>query len=238
MATNEQPTFHAIDSRGRSRVLKAEAIEVRWPDGRTLTLGLPFADEGDIELQAEAGAGVPVITLKPAACNLVMLDVAVLEEGVDLDDEPEPTLTLTVQNAVPEAEERKRLRPKKKLLRQWANAALMRDANVTLRWVGEAEGRKLNADFRDKDYATNVLTFVYDETDGALTGDVVICLPVVVREAEAQGKSLTAHLANLVVHGMLHLQGMDHEDPVEAEAMEAMEREILASLGYPDPYAE
>ena len=114
----------------------------------------------------------------------------------------------------------------------------MRDANVTLRWVGGAEGRKLNADFRDKDYATNVLTFVYDESDGALTGDLVICLPVVVAEAEAQGKSLTAHLAHLVVHGMLHLQGMDHEDATDAEGMEAMEREILAGLGFPDPYAE
>lgn len=236
MTTNDLPTFNAIDSRGRSRVLKAEAIEVRWPDGRTLTLSLPFADEGDIELQAEAPAGVPVITLKPAACNLVMLDVDTLIDGVDAD--ADPVLTLTVQNAVPAKEEPKRVRPKKKLIRAWANAALMRDANVTLRWVGGAEGRKLNADFRDKDYATNVLTFVYDESDGALTGDLVICLPVVVAEAEAQGKSLTAHLAHLVVHGMLHLQGMDHEDATGAEGMEAMEREILAGLGFPDPYAE
>jgi probable rRNA maturation factor len=165
-----------------------------------------------------------------------MLDVDTLIDGVDAD--ADPVLTLTVQNAVPAEEEPKRLRPKKKLIREWANAALMRDANVTLRWVGEAEGRKLNADFRDKDYATNVLTFVYDESDGALTGDLVICLPVVVAEAEAQGKSLTAHLAHLVVHGMLHLQGMDHEDATDAEAMEAMEREILGGLGFPDPYAE
>lgn len=232
---NERPSFHAVDSQGRSRALKAEAVELRWPDGRTLTLGLPLADAGDVELQAECADGVPVISLKPAACNLLMLQVEALPGGADVD--AEPTLALTVQNAVPAEEEGKRLRPRKKQIRQWARAALLRDARVTLRWVGEAEGCKLNETYRGKDYATNVLTFVYDESDGALTGDLVICLPVVVREAEAQGKPLEAHLAHLVVHGMLHLQGMDHETDVDAEAMEAMEREILASLGYPDPYA-
>jgi probable rRNA maturation factor len=119
-------------------------------------------------------------------------------------------------------------------LRTWARAALPRDAQVTLRFVAEAEGRRLNRAFRGKDYATNVLTFVYSQRP--LAGDVVICAPVVAREAREQGKALDAHHAHLVVHGLLHLQGYDHERDADAARMEGRERRILAQLGFDDPY--
>jgi len=125
--------------------------------------------------------------------------------------------------------------PADKLLRAWARAALARKANVTLRYVAEAEGRRLNREFRGKDYATNVLTFIYEAGRG-LSGDVVICAPVVAREAREQGKALAAHHAHLLVHGLLHLQGFDHERDAEAERMEAKERAILRRLGFDDPY--
>jgi probable rRNA maturation factor len=143
-----------------------------------------------------------------------------------------PRLSLTVQYAV-----RRAALPAPATLRRWARAALERDAAVTLRFVGTREGRRLNAVFRGKDHATNVLTFVYDEGD-ALAGDIVLCTPVVRREAKAQGKTYLEHCAHLVVHGMLHLQGYDHESPRSARAMEGRETAILAGLGVPDPYAE
>ena len=121
-------------------------------------------------------------------------------------------------------------------LRAWARVALRRNAEITLRYVAEAEGRRLNRDFRGKDYATNVLTFAYQQRP--LAGDVVICAPVVAREARAQGKALAAHHAHLLVHGLLHLQGFDHERAADAARMEARERRILALLGFADPYAE
>ena len=123
-------------------------------------------------------------------------------------------------------------------LRGWARAALSRPAVVTLRYVAATEGRRLNREFRGKDYATNVLTFIYGrDPAGALSGDVVICAPVVAREAREQGKEVAAHHAHLLVHGLLHLQGHDHERRAEAARMERLEREILARLGFPDPYA-
>ena len=121
-------------------------------------------------------------------------------------------------------------------LRRWARAALGREADVTLRYVAEAEGRRLNREYRGKDYATNVLTFVYGTEP--LAGDVVICAPVVAREAREQGKEVRAHHAHLLVHGLLHLQGLDHErSGREAQRMEARERAVLARLGFGDPYA-
>jgi len=111
----------------------------------------------------------------------------------------------------------------------------VRPATVTVRYVGEAEGRRLNREFRGKDHATNVLSFVYEAKP--LAGDIVICAPVVAREAKAQGKALDAHHAHLVIHGALHLQGYDHETSArEAAAMEKRERALLAKLGFPDPY--
>jgi probable rRNA maturation factor len=97
----------------------------------------------------------------------------------------------------------------------------------------------LNQRFRGKDYPTNVLSFVYDVPEEAgLVGDLVLCAPVVAREAAEQGKPLAAHYAHLIVHGMLHLQGYDHEDEAQAAEMEALERDVLGRLGFPDPYAD
>jgi probable rRNA maturation factor len=125
--------------------------------------------------------------------------------------------------------------PSDSLLRRWARAALQKRAEVTLRIVAATEARRLNREYRGKDYATNVLTFIYD--DVPLAGDVVICAPVVAREAREQGKAVSAHWAHLLVHGLLHLQGEDHERDDEARRMERREKRILAGLGFPDPYA-
>ena len=119
--------------------------------------------------------------------------------------------------------------------RKWAKQALRTDAEIALRVVDETEGRQLNHDYRGKDYATNVLTFPLAE-EPLLMGDIVLCAPVVAREAEAQRKPLLAHYAHLTVHGVLHLQGYDHETDAEAEVMETLETEIITRMGYADPY--
>lgn len=124
--------------------------------------------------------------------------------------------------------------PTRPQVRKWVKAALEGTAEITVRFVDEPEGRELNRDFRKKDYATNVLSFVYEAEP--VQGDLVICAPVVAREAREQRKTLEAHYAHLVVHGTLHLQGYDHENDAEAQVMEARESEIVIKLGYPDPY--
>ncbi len=121
--------------------------------------------------------------------------------------------------------------------RRWFKAALQRDVSLTLRIVDEVEGRDLNKAYRGRDYATNVLTFVYDDTV-PLSGDVVICAPVVEREAAEQGKDLLSHYAHLAVHAALHLQGYDHENDADAEEMESLETALMLKLRYPDPYLE
>ena len=125
--------------------------------------------------------------------------------------------------------------PDTKQFRKWAKAALRVDAEVTIRVVDEAEGRELNLTYRGKDYATNVLTFVLDDTP-MLLGDIIMCAPVVQAEAIAQNKSLEAHYAHLTVHGILHLHGYDYEKEAPAELMESLETAILAKLGYANPY--
>ena len=125
--------------------------------------------------------------------------------------------------------------PARRKLRAWACAALERSAQVTLRIVGAREARRLNRTYRGRDYATNVLTFAYDETS-PLSGDIALCAPVVAREAREQGKAVEAHYAHLLVHGMLHLQGHDHTVAKDAAAMEDREIRILAGLGYDNPY--
>lgn len=140
-------------------------------------------------------------------------------------------LTLSVQYAYKAGNE-----PSRSQIRFWAKAALEVDAEVTVRLVGEEEGRELNRAYRAKDYATNVLSFVY-QSEEPCQGDLVLCVPVVEREALEQAKSLDAHYAHLVVHGMLHLQGYDHENEQDALAMEAVETHIMRKLGYTDPYA-
>ena len=122
--------------------------------------------------------------------------------------------------------------PSRPLFRKWVKASLLMPAKITIRIVGEEEGRELNRTFRGKDYATNVLTFVYGEGEG----DIVICSPVIEKEASEQDKELESHYAHMTVHGALHLQGYDHESEEEAETMECLEKEIMARLGYPDPY--
>ena len=127
--------------------------------------------------------------------------------------------------------------------RKWVAAALkgrIREADLAIRIVDEREGQALNRHYRGKDYATNVLSFPAELPEGVklpLLGDLVICAPVVAREAAEQGKPVAAHYAHLTVHGVLHLLGWDHEHDKDAEAMEQLEREILAELGLPDPYA-
>ena len=118
---------------------------------------------------------------------------------------------------------------------RWARAALVGGGEIAIRLVEADEGQALNKEYRGKDYATNVLSFPYD-TDPVVSGDLVICPSVVAREASEQGKPLAAHYAHLTVHGMLHLQGWDHENDDDAQAMETEETEILAAMGYPDPY--
>ena len=125
--------------------------------------------------------------------------------------------------------------PTRAHLRRWARAALERDASVTVRVVGNGESRALNRAFRGNDRPTNVLTFVMSEGP-RLEGDLVLCAPLIAREARAQKKSAAAHYAHLVVHGMLHLQGYDHDSDREARIMERRETQIVTRLGFPPPY--
>jgi probable rRNA maturation factor len=127
--------------------------------------------------------------------------------------------------------------PDARKFRLWAKAALRRSAQVTIRVVGAAEARKLNRAYRGKDYATNVLTFIYESAPRRpLSGDLVLCAPVMAREAREQGKAIEAHYAHLTVHGLLHLQGWEHDTDRDARAMEGREARLLARLGFPDPY--
>ncbi|MDG1583122.1 rRNA maturation RNase YbeY [Pseudomonas sp. GOM6] len=134
--------------------------------------------------------------------------------------------------------------PSEAQFRQWCELALRQrtaDSELTIRLVDEAEGQELNRTWRHKDYPTNVLSFPADVPDEMLDipllGDLVICVPVVEREAQEQNKSPEAHWAHLVIHGCLHLLGYDHIEDEEAEEMETLERQLLAELGHPDPYA-
>ncbi len=123
----------------------------------------------------------------------------------------------------------------------WVNAALVQkfdNLEQTIRLVGEAESRALNSQYRAKNAPTNVLSFTAenDYLDYECLGDLVICAPIVEQEAQQQGKPLPAHWAHMVIHGMLHLQGYDHQNAAEADEMEALEAKILSTLGYTNPY--
>ena len=143
-----------------------------------------------------------------------------------------PTLTLSLQFA--DKRHRDQL-PRHKVAR-WLKAALESGAELTVRMVDAEEGQAHNHDYRQKDYATNVLTFDYTQ-EPVVMADLILCAPVFVREAQGQNKALVAHYAHLLVHGALHAQGWDHLEDDEAQAMEQREREILAALGFDDPYA-
>lgn len=124
-------------------------------------------------------------------------------------------------------------------LSKWVKKALFAEGQLTLRFVDAEEGRSLNRTWRGKDYATNVLTFAYaEQEDDPVSGDIIICCPVIEQEAQEQGKALEAHYAHMIVHGVLHAQGYDHEEDDEAEEMEALETELLAELGFTNPYQE
>ena len=129
------------------------------------------------------------------------------------------------------------------MLRRWVQAALFAPAELTIRFVGAAEGQALNRDYRAKDYATNVLTFAYNEgediaDDAPTQADIILCTDVLEKEAAEQNKTVEEHAAHLIVHGVLHAQGYDHMDDEEAAEMEGIETELLATLGYADPYAD
>jgi probable rRNA maturation factor len=152
-------------------------------------------------------------------------------------------LTLSVQ--YPDTRLQETLtRPK---IRRWVQAALFAPAELTIRFVDAEEGRTLNREYREKDYATNVLTFAYNEgdelgqavaDDAPTQADIILCTDVLKKEAAEQKKTVEEHAAHLIVHGVLHAQGYDHMDDEEATEMEGIETEILATLGYADPYAE
>jgi probable rRNA maturation factor len=141
-------------------------------------------------------------------------------------------LELDVQRAV-----RSLRLPPSARVRAWAQSALDHDARITVRFAGQAEARRLNRRFRGRDYATNVLTFVMRDAP-PYEGDLVLCAPVIAREAQQHGRPVGAHYAHLVIHGVLHLQGYDHERAADARIMEARESKIMRKLGYPDPYHE
>jgi probable rRNA maturation factor len=146
------------------------------------------------------------------------------------DDPRGARSALAIQYAAPRAG-----LPARASVAAWLAAALpRRRTRITVRFVGIAEGRRLNRDYRGRDYATNVLTFGYEGPE--LAGDIVLCAPVVVREARERSLPVRAHCAHLVVHGALHLAGLDHERARDAAIMEAAERRILARLGFDDPY--
>jgi len=144
-------------------------------------------------------------------------------------------LTLSVQYADPRLKESVP-RPQ---IRRWIQAALFAPAELTIRFVDAEEGRTLNREYREKDYATNVLTFAYTEDEDAevTQADIILCTDVLEKEALEQNKPLLDHAAHLIVHGVLHAQGYDHEDEEEATEMETLETDILAGLGFADPYS-
>ena len=128
-------------------------------------------------------------------------------------------------------------------LRRWVESSLLGPAELTIRFVDAEEGKALNREYRGKDYATNVLTFAYNEgeelgDEEPVQADIVLCTDVLQREADEQKKTVEEHVAHLVVHGVLHAQGFDHEHDEEAEDMEQLERDIMEALGYPDPYSD
>jgi len=148
-----------------------------------------------------------------------------------------PELTLSLQFAKFENAALHRAALARHKVSRWIRHALQDDAEITVRIVGAEEAQTLNREYRKKDYATNVLTFDYS-TEPLVTADLVLCAPVVQAEAHEQGKSLQAHYAHLLIHGALHAQGWDHDTDEDAQVMELRESEIMARLGFDNPYLD
>jgi len=240
-----KPQLIVTNSSGKSSRLAAEQFEVDFGAGRRLLFLFPETGGSDLEIEAVAATdkSAPTISIQPCASNVICVRVEMPNDfPVESTDTPaaEPMLSLFVQKAVDGVDRVNA--PRKHQVRRWAQATLLQNVEVTVRLVGEAESHALNKNYRGKDCATNVLTFAYGGKRsekgqiGSMIGDLVLCVPVVVREASEQGKALDAHFAHLVVHGMLHLQGYDHKKKADATEMEALEREIMNTLGYADPY--
>jgi len=238
--------IRALDRDGKSSRIKADYLEIDCGDAGRFLISFSSDSGPTLEVIAEADSGEATLWVQPDAANSVTLRLDAPGATSGAEDVAAtlaaPVLKLTVQRAL-DMQDRVHA-PRKHRIRRWARAALQRGiAEVTVRLVGEEEGRMLNREYRGKDQATNVLTFSYEAEHGVLSsgdvlwGDLVLCVPVVTREALEQKKSPDAHFAHLVVHGMLHLQGFDHESAEDAEVMEGLERDILSSLGYADPYA-
>jgi probable rRNA maturation factor len=151
---------------------------------------------------------------------------------------PAQKLTVDIQCASPALEKSLSSIASTTLIKQWVKEAAKRSGLVTLRFVNQAEGKKLNFAFRNIDKPTNVLTFPYELTKQSLVTDIVFCLPVLQKEAREQGKTAKAHLAHLIIHGCLHAQGHDHEIDKEAQKMESLEIKILKNFGFNNPYIQ
>ena len=146
-------------------------------------------------------------------------------------------LAIDLQYASPAIESAVNKAASSTLIKKWVKSSTALGGLITLRFVNAAEGKKLNFAFRQKDYATNVLTFPYELSKEAVVADIIFCLPVLQKEAKEQSKLLKAHLAHLIVHGCLHAQGHDHEVGRDAKKMEALEIQILQKLGFANPYS-
>ncbi|AOY91734.1 rRNA maturation RNase YbeY [Cupriavidus sp. USMAA2-4] len=232
------PALTLFDADGRARKSAAHALRVQLPDGRSLTIDLSQAADGVVALVAEHTDTRQQAGLLVRPDNHDALAVAITatpQTTTTGTPASPPALELEVQTG--EGIGKRAGLPPRRRIETWVKSALYADATLTLRFVGEEEGRALNRSYRGKDYATNVLTFAYAESvDDPVTADIVLCCPVVEAEAREQGKPLEAHYAHLIVHGVLHAQGYEHEDDAEAEEMEAIETETLQALGYADPY--
>ena len=146
-----------------------------------------------------------------------------------------PTLTLSLQFSQLDQAAKHRAALPRHMVTKWIRHSLQTDGEITVRIVGAEEGQTLNREYRKKDYATNVLTFDYAQ-EPVVSADLVLCAPVVAQEAKEQKKTLQAHYAHLIVHGTLHAQGWDHELDEDAQVMELRETEIMARLGFKNPY--
>ncbi|MCQ0032511.1 rRNA maturation RNase YbeY [Burkholderia glumae] len=253
------PRVSLFDERGKVKSIDAQGLRIDFPDGRALMFDLS-GGAGDASVAIVAQHADPeqraTLTLRPEHYDSLTLSVGAEAAAADAilpdldgnaaapcdDDAPPPAgapeLELVVQYGDEITTAQRKTLPKRKLIAEWLSTSLSADAQLTVRFVGEQEGRELNRGYRKKDYPTNVLTFAYDAApDGTTIGDLVICCPVVEKEAAEQDKPLLAHYAHLLVHGALHAQGYDHERSEEdAAEMEALETDILAKLGFPNPY--